>query len=506
MRNNQKMIWRKKCIGFGLCMALTIGMTAGCQKTPDVEYVTNKEGYNTLVQDNATMDNGVSVHQQVQAPEERIVETLEGTNEYTTIKIDASVTVPETTAIPVYQYGNLDVNSELAEQYVAALFDEGRVRSWNENCHIYTEEDYLAEIERLTKELEDGVTWDGYEITEDYAFIWESDIENYKLTMSSEELPESGYGTPVNYTFYSTKNELINGCSYEKEYLGFTGERNGIESNLYFAKDGVNEEIVFWRMPDIINPYKRNSYTETSESTAENSCRYTTEEAEEVCSEFLNELGFQDLVCGSIKNLEVLSPDDYAVPSEERRKGENGYCLHYYRSYDSNINFGAVKEQESHIFSNISVSCYDICSSYASALAYKDSESQNPGEDFELTCMEEVAMFLVTDDGIMSAAIINPMVTEECLAENVRLVSFDRVLEQAKAQLILQYGDTGMASSRDLYKIQAIELSYARMQSPNADREYILVPVWNFRTTDNGTTLVSINAIDGTVFDLESGY
>lgn len=272
------------------------------------------------------------------------------------------------------------------------------------------------------------------------------------------------------------------------------------------AKDGENEEIVFWRTPDIMNPYKRNSFTETSDSTAENSCRYTTEEAEEVCSEFLSELGFDDLACGSIKNLDVLSPNHYTVSSEELRKGENGYCLHYYRAYDSSINFGAIKEEENHIFSNIAGPSYGICSSYASALAHKDSENPNPGEDFELTCMEEVAMFIVTDDGIISAAIVNPMVTEECLAENVKLVGIDRVLEQAKTQLILQYGDTGTASTRESYKIQAIELSYARMQSPDADREYILVPVWNFKLGENGVTLISINAIDGTVFDLESGH
>lgn len=79
MRNNQKIMQWKKRIGFGLCIALTIGMTVGCQQTPDVEYITNKEGYSTLIQDNATMDNGVSVRQQVQAPEEQISETLEGT-------------------------------------------------------------------------------------------------------------------------------------------------------------------------------------------------------------------------------------------------------------------------------------------------------------------------------------------------------------------------------------------------------------------------------------------
>lgn len=47
------------------------------------------------------------------------------------------------------------------------------------------------------------MTWDGYEITENDEEIWEQDIDNYKLSISSDELPESGYGAPVNYTFYT---------------------------------------------------------------------------------------------------------------------------------------------------------------------------------------------------------------------------------------------------------------------------------------------------------------
>lgn len=55
-------------------------------------------------------------------------------------------------------------------------------------------------------------------------------------------------------------------------------------------------------------------------------------------------------------------------------------------------------------------------------------------------------------------------------------------------------------------RINTIELNYACMQSPNQRDEYIMIPVWDFKTGINGKTIVSINAIDGSLFVREKGY
>lgn len=426
----------------------------GCQKIPETEYVTNKEGLGNLIQDNVAMDNGISVRQQVQAPVERVNQEVEGTNPYTTIKLEAEVVVPETTAIPVYRLGYLDVDGELAERYVQAVFDDGKVQSIVDDG--YTEEECLEEIERLAKEIKDGQTSDGYRLSEEDMELWQMDIENYQNIIAEGMTRESaGYGGILDYTFRTDEYTLSNDCQYKKEYCSFTGQ-------------------------------------------------FSAEEAEELCSDFLSQLDLDDMVCEQIRDIEVSVPNRYVVPYEEVVTERNGYSLHFYRSYDSALDLEGIREQEDFIFSLSANASSNIISSFASHAATEASGTSE--ENFQIPNMQETAMFIVNDDGIISAVILNPMVTEECLAENVKLLSFDRVLEQGMAQLKVQYGDSGTSSNSETYRIKTIELSYARMQSPDSEGEFTLIPVWNFKMETNGKILVSINAIDGTVFNPDKGY
>lgn len=508
----------KKQISIILSTILVTGMSFGCQKTPDMEYVTNKEGYNTLIQDNAAMDNGTSIRQQVQAPEERIIETLEGTNDYTTIEIDAAVSVPEGTAIPVYQLHVLDMNPALAEDWVQVLFDDGRVQNLTTN-YGYTEEEYYAEMERLRKEIEDGQSWNGHTLSETEISFEQMQIENYMYYIETGYVEKEAYGEHLDYTFQEEKGELLSdGLLYSNTMCDFRGERNGIKYKAIFGNDGINQQMVFAQMPDIISLQYNYSFEEKTDVTAGNKCQFSTEEAEQLCSEFLKSLELEGLTCGQINDVAVHLPyEDSDLEGAEPE--QNGYCLHFYRSYDSPIHIDGISEQEEIVFSNMYFTTVtgdgknvtnrpNILYQYAFHTA-KKLEQVNPdfSEDvFQIPVMQEVAMFIVTDDGIVSVAIINPAVSEECLAENVKLVSFDRVLEQAETQLAILYGDTGTSNRSKTYQIQVIELNYARMQSPDKEGEYVMIPVWNFKTDDSGVTLVSINAIDGTVFHLESGH
>ncbi|MCM1495385.1 MAG: DUF6034 family protein, partial [Bacteroides sp.] len=126
----------------------------------------------------------------------------------------------------------------------------------------------------------------------------------------------------------------------------------------------------------------------------------------------------------------------------------------------------------------------------------------------EIRAWNGVAVFTVLDDGIIDAWIQNPVENKELLAEHVTLLEFDQVFKQGLAQLETLYGDsgTGPALERKDIKITVIELNYARMQSPNTEGEFAMIPVWDFKTGPDGESMVSINAIDGSVFDRRQGY
>ena len=135
------------------------------------------------------------------------------------------------------------------------------------------------------------------------------------------------------------------------------------------------------------------------------------------------------------------------------------------------------------------------------------NEDRTTEEGFFLRTQHNVAVFTVLDDGIVGAWIQNPMENKERLAENVRLLGFDQVLERGIAYLESSYGDFGTSLlTRFDIDITTIELNYARMQAPDSDREFIMVPVWDFKTGTNGDIEITVNAIDGSHFDREKGY
>ena len=119
-----------------------------------------------------------------------------------------------------------------------------------------------------------------------------------------------------------------------------------------------------------------------------------------------------------------------------------------------------------------------------------------------------IAIFTVLDDGIVRAWIQNPVENRELQAENVKLLGFDQVLKQGMAYMETLYGDSGTSDPGGYQNIviRSIELHYARMQSPDNENEFTMIPVWDFKEFEDGRIMLSINAIDGSRFDRESGY
>lgn len=146
------MRYQKRFIGIGLC-GLLLFTTVGCLKTPEIEYVTNKEGQGTLIEDNAIADSGKTIAEQVQAPERAIAEgkTL---NEYTTITVDAEVVIPEGTAIPVYTVEPVAFTNERVEEYVDVLYPTGEFYNIQYGGQDRTKEEIYADIEYWTEKLD----------------------------------------------------------------------------------------------------------------------------------------------------------------------------------------------------------------------------------------------------------------------------------------------------------------------------------------------------------------
>lgn len=522
----------KRSIALGISL-LTI-MTAGCLKTPDVEYIANKEGQDTLISDNIAMDSGIPIAEQVQAPE-RIQAVCEKVNEYTSIEIDADVVTPNATAVPVYTVSPIEMTSETVKNYTQTLYEDGNFHNREYGIHGFS---YALSVEELYEEIEalQNII-DTAEITdvsepvmdEDGTIIemnmeyMESLVQRIDLfqqeLMTAEE--RQTYGSPVSYDFEKETstvavrvrqgNNIIQDMDgetfdYDFEHATFTGMRNGKEYELSLYRDTLNNELRFYL------PYKESldcgyqfgeislvTDHKGSYMTKPNTCSYSQEEAVALCKDFLAELGIDNMEAQYVADIYLFR--HYTMPDEEFL-GKKGWRIYlYWGSGEMGDCFSPKKDvylAES-TFSSDPILRLEI-----------DNSFLNDQGDVVTTfrTWRGMASFTVLDDGIINAWIQNPVENQELLTENVRLLDFDQVLQQGIACLETLYGDSGISGpyGRKDIQIRTIELNYARMQSPDSEDEFTMIPVWDFKTGPDGESMVAINAIDGSRFDREMGY
>lgn len=501
---------------FGMSL-LSLILTAGCLENPDTEYVSNKEGVGNLITNHTVADDGILIRQQVHAPERLSwdCETAEAE-----VGIHAEVIVPEVTAVPIWQLRKIEINDERLEFYAGTIFEEGKIR----DSGIYTKKTLEHRIDYLTEFLDAECLSDGTPLDE---VIYETDSgsktasDDIRDTIQSlyeeyESCPEEAvYGEEVDYSFHNDEESMgYSGTSllfpYDWKYKTVTGIYNGKEYDLTLETDGINTGIEF-----ALNEYEKtvygydyrcikyqtNSTNSFASREAESTCTISQEEAVKLCRDFLIQMGMENMGAEGIEELDLWEEGQDGIP-EYNYLGNKGYLILFHRGYNSiqdisfNLSTVEVINQENSVY-------WTAFKQFQEQYPYEEaSEKDLQGEEgFILKSVPELAAFIVTDDGISYAWIQNPMKEEVCLAENVMLIEFDQVAKQAEAHIETLYADAGKDKE---YTVTFVELNYAAMESPNQEGEYILVPVWDFR--HGNKVLVSINAIDGTIFDRKEGY
>ncbi|MDE7367433.1 MAG: hypothetical protein K2N24_08775 [Lachnospiraceae bacterium] len=522
-----------KQAAFGMSL-LSVFMITGCLQTPDVEYVANKEGQDTLISDNAIVDNGIPISQQVQAPS-RATGICEKVNEYTSIEVDADVIVPSGTTVPVYTVAPMRIDAEVVEACTGTLFETGEFYNLEYDTHTnipFTVEELNHAIEYCTKALETAeITNVSQPVLDEDGNVIEMDAEYAQ--MLQEQLawiyPElervsalPTYGSPVSYDLGVETSKIVipqqqvygveldmdgETVDYEYEYAAFTGRHNGIEYHLTMFQDELNTELRFERpyQSRLSNGYdlrEIDCITEYNGSymTKKNTCNYSQEEAVALCKDFLAELGIDNMEAQYVTDIYLFK--NFEMGNEEEFLGKKGWRIFlYWGTEDMGDCFSPYDRYFSGLW-NGNISGCTLREELQDAY-----NSSNGNENGKLKTWRGMAIFSILDDGILDAWIQNPVENKELLAENVVLLNFDQVLEQGMAHLETLYGDSGSGAygRRDI-KIRVIELNYARMQSPDTEGEFAMIPVWDFKTGPDGECMVSINAIDGSAFDRSQGY
>lgn len=517
---------KKKIKLSALLLSTVLFTCSACQKTPETEYITNKEEQVNLISNNTGYDNGIPVREQCNAPKkaEASGETL---NDFTSIEVDANVYVPEQTAVPIYTVTSKDITADDIANMVQAVFPTGEYFNPDYNGSGYTTEELYNNIEEIqsylnTVELSDAAepvfdkeTGELLEANQEYLDQLQEWIEYYKGQLELIE-NDSYYGDGISYEYQPQTEDLSitedKTIVYEFEtvlFQGKTGRTSTEEARLLIARDSMNEEIHYYITSTLQCGYRNGEISlidKYKNNFDENSCDYSQEEAIDMAEEFIASLGIENMGVRYVTDVELIVPGE----ADRISYGRSGYRLYLYRGY-GDMGDTYLRYDDTYVvntfqntagtkpFAALAWLPYDSVINY-----YNQNEGQV--EDFEVPFYREMAVVTILDDGIVDAFVLNPQAEQEQLAENVTLLEFDRVLEQGVTQLEIVYGEAGEAGFRTDIEVNRIELNYAYMQAPNNEKEYTLIPVWDFKESEAGIAYVTINAIDGTVFDRSTGY
>lgn len=125
----------------------------------------------------------------------------------------------------------------------------------------------------------------------------------------------------------------------------------------------------------------------------------------------------------------------------------------------------------------------------------------------------------VCKDGICAVEWSSPYTVTEIVAEDTALLPFSEV-EQVVGRMFRARHDPGPDSAaRFAYTVDRIVLSLRRIAEPGGVESGLLVPVWDVYgacesaypgepavTLESAASLLTVNAIDGSVIDLDRGY
>ena len=148
-------------------------------------------------------------------------------------------------------------------------------------------------------------------------------------------------------------------------------------------------------------------------------------------------------------------------------------------------------------------------------------------EAYSFFWMPEYIMLRYEPGGALSFEYRSPSVEGEVMNTNVTILPFNKIqniFRNQAANMLKWFEDMESANKREIM-VRSVELSYMRVSIKNRRDEYMLIPVWDFYglqydASDNGPTpvitppgrlelvnsIMTINAIDGSIIDRNLGY
>jgi len=459
---------KKRMIKTLIILVVLIGSLSACKATPKEEAIKQKGDISKVVANNEVKSSeedaggGVKIKDIMKAEDKTEFE-VKLPNDKVDILVNASVIVPDVSEVPVYEVVRKDFVDADVSKISKIFFGDSKLYP-TVTYENMTKNELLQELSKA-QERKDAL---GDQANEKLKMVADSEIGTLQsyidkapesidrgpIELKLEKEPGEGGGDSYSFSaqgdiggvkgyFNMGTNESYSGCSFYKENAA-----NSDYNTRYAIADSDGEEA----------------------ADMENTCKYSVEEATALCEDIITKLGVEGIYS-------VSYVDDIAqgMPSQGGSSSYIGYQIKYNRKV------GGLMETAD----------------------YYDGNESNEEQD-NIPYSFETMYFRITDQGVEQFIWNSPMELGEKQAENVTLLDYSQIEDIFKNQMALKFADV-----EDTTVIHVNEIKFGLMRVLNKDKqdEFTLVPTWDFISDVYGrSSILTINAIDGSILDRRYGY
>lgn len=499
---------KAKIISAALITTLLFSLEA-CQPTPETEYVVKKDAERLIEQssDAVMPEQKLLLSEQYEIPDsyQTSLSHLDGN---LSIQIDADVQVPKVTSIPVVRVRA----TEFTQEQVSRIFDTlcGNTEMWN----VRTGTQYTkSELEEIMLNLERMAVSAG------------AQSEAEQISASIVRFKELYQSAPETIADTRCFGELSESIHVDMN----TGE---ILSRSY----GVNAEsrtnpITTFLVTSMINEVDAPSLSRQVSALASNYVRVAyrnnrtallLDSQSELC------LNQKTQLPETIRQRLSLSPD-------EAIQKVNGLLVDCGMDRDfavSSIYLMSDKPHDSleHVDTSAAAFGYRvICVRQIAGIECISINNAAKPDDAAPAWYYEYVEICLDDEGVFSFQWVSPLQITDMASDSSVMLPFSEIMEVFENMIFIKYApsvndanyELGGYTSRE-FLIDRITLSLQRIIEPDATYQGLLIPVWNFygaetsgyKTGDTEQTwnsrtaasFISINAIDGSIINIDKGY
>lgn len=509
---------KKQKIGMGLLAAVIL--VSGCQKSPENSIVKNKD-LEKMVGQAREGENGVSDVADM-AQYDTYQDNFSDESLGVTVNVDARVDIPAADQMSVVRIRQKEITQEFLDQVKEALMPE-TVLCDGSMVTVPTKsgiEQEIQEVKRYMEEAEAQLA--AGEIDEESRDImveeYQQNIDDLKRQYEEAPVEIDGKDYPSDGRLHSVE-ELLS-LNPQNAYYTWQGELNPEGSVFYGVGEGaegyhslyVQNNVSYGnclvykrsavKYPDngtvsvsspLGNGYAPGDVWKTSEEPRlrvegdyelkemeEDTAQGTLEEAQRRADEFMQKLKLEDYDC--------YSGDLYSElcgTKEQTAVYRKVYVFQYLRNLEG---------------------------VYVNNEGLSKLTDEWRGEEYvKKEWPGESVLVFVNDSGIVGFYYLAPIETVETVADKAKMKSFEEIKDIFKQMIIVT---NASEEETKTIRIDRVTLRYTRISEADSFDTGLLVPVWDFEGAIESTfqkepirgSLLTINAIDGSVIDKQLGY